>query len=363
MPARLLGTRGPPASGRARARGVARRNLLVSVAGAGAVVRGVDGVERGGRAAAARRLPLHAPTSCSGSRRCPGSPAARCGSSSRSWCRCSAAARGRRCRRCAAGAGDRPRRSRCRTRRPAIRRSCCSRSPPASAAATSPRAWRTSASSIPAERKGAALGWNAGLGNLGVALAQLAVPLVVGVGAVRRARRRAAGLDRRRGRARGLAAERRLRLGAADRRRRGAARGSGWTTSRRCGRRSTTRRWSSCAAHLDPVLALPRHLRLVHRLRRRLSAAGRDASSPASTSTAYAFVGPLLGALARPAGRLAGRPRRRRARRARVLRRDGAASSACSLLSRRRAPGWRRSSRCSRCCSSRAASATAPCSS
>jgi NNP family nitrate/nitrite transporter-like MFS transporter len=33
----------------------------------------------------------------------------------------------------------------------------------------------------PAERKGAALGWNAGLGNLGVSLAQLVVPLVVGV--------------------------------------------------------------------------------------------------------------------------------------------------------------------------------------
>jgi NNP family nitrate/nitrite transporter-like MFS transporter len=34
----------------------------------------------------------------------------------------------------------------------------------------------------PIERKGAALGWNAGLGNLGVSLAQLAVPLAIGVG-------------------------------------------------------------------------------------------------------------------------------------------------------------------------------------
>jgi NNP family nitrate/nitrite transporter-like MFS transporter len=33
----------------------------------------------------------------------------------------------------------------------------------------------------PVEQKGAALGWNAGLGNLGVGLAQLAVPAVVGV--------------------------------------------------------------------------------------------------------------------------------------------------------------------------------------
>ena len=55
-------------------------------------------------------------------------------------------------------------------------------------------------------------------------------------------------------------------------------------------------------AQLDPVVALPRHLRLVHRLRRRIPAAGARRNSPASTSTAYAFVGPLLGALARPAG-------------------------------------------------------------
>ena len=34
----------------------------------------------------------------------------------------------------------------------------------------------------PVERKGAALGWNAGLGNLGVGLAQVVVPLAIGVG-------------------------------------------------------------------------------------------------------------------------------------------------------------------------------------
>jgi NNP family nitrate/nitrite transporter-like MFS transporter len=36
----------------------------------------------------------------------------------------------------------------------------------------------------PAGRKGAALGWNAGLGNLGVVLAQIVVPLVIGAGAL-----------------------------------------------------------------------------------------------------------------------------------------------------------------------------------
>ena len=65
----------------------------------------------------------------------------------------------------------------------------------------------------PAERKGEALGWNAGLGNLGVSLAQVAVPLVVGVGALRRAGRCAAGAGTTAGGARDLAAERRASSG------------------------------------------------------------------------------------------------------------------------------------------------------
>jgi MFS transporter, NNP family, nitrate/nitrite transporter len=54
---------------------------------------------------------------------------------------------------------------------------CCA----AWAAATSPARWPTSASSSRA-RKGYALGLNAGLGHLGVALVQLLVPLVIGAG-------------------------------------------------------------------------------------------------------------------------------------------------------------------------------------
>ncbi len=75
---------------------------------------------------------------------------------------------------------DRPRDSRSRIRAPAIRRFSRWRSRPASAAAISPRAWRTSAIFYPSDRKGTALGWNASLGNLGVGLAQIAVPLAIG---------------------------------------------------------------------------------------------------------------------------------------------------------------------------------------
>ena len=85
----------------------------------------------------------------------------------------------------------------------------------------------------PVERKGAALGWNAGIGNLGVGLAQLAVPLVVGVGffgAIAGASQ--AWTDGAR-HARRLAAERGLRLGAAHRGCPRSPRGSAWTISRR----------------------------------------------------------------------------------------------------------------------------------
>ena len=95
------------------------------------------------------------------------------------------------------------------------RRCSCSRCCAASAAATSPRAWRTSASSSPRSARARRSGVNAGLGNLGVSAVQFLAPLVVAAGvfgplgggaADHRHRRRAAGAD--------LGAERRLRLGA-----------------------------------------------------------------------------------------------------------------------------------------------------
>ena len=53
-----------------------------------------------------------------------------------------------------------------------------------SAGATSPRRWRTSTSSTRAHRKGTALGLNAAGGNLGVAVIQFFLPLVVGAAGV-----------------------------------------------------------------------------------------------------------------------------------------------------------------------------------
>ena len=135
----------------------------------------------------------------------------------------------------------------------------------------------------PIERKGAALGWNAGLGNLGVGLAQLAVPLVVGaalfgaIGGGAQAWTDGAATQR------DLAAERRLRLGAADRA--GGARRVVRHGRPRAGQGVVRGPGGDlhAQAQLDPVLALPRHVRLVHRLRGRLPAAWRRRNSPAST--------------------------------------------------------------------------------
>jgi hypothetical protein len=70
---------------------------------------------------------------------------------------------------------------RCRTRH-ALRRSWCWRCCAAWAAATSPARWRNISFFFPKERKGSALGLNAGLGNLGVSVVQFVVPLVVTAG-------------------------------------------------------------------------------------------------------------------------------------------------------------------------------------
>ena len=87
---------------------------------------------------------------------------------------------------------------------------------------------------------------------------------------------------------------------------------SSWTT---CTRRHVQRRASSCgraqAAHLDHVVPLHRHLRLVHRLLRRDAAADqaqllgprrRHRSAPASTSPTSRSSAPLVGSVTRPFG-------------------------------------------------------------
>ena len=73
-------------------RRIANRNLLAVDAPAAAGLRGLGGVERGRRRAAAHRLQVHAPTSCSGWPRCRGSPARSSARCIRSSCRSSAGA-------------------------------------------------------------------------------------------------------------------------------------------------------------------------------------------------------------------------------------------------------------------------------
>ena len=130
-----------------------------------------------------------------------------------------------------------------------------------------------------------ALGWNAGLGNLGVSLAQLAVPLVIGVALFGALGGAAADLDRRRRDARDLAAERRLRLGAADRAGRGSPRGCGMDDLAPVKRVVRGPGGDLPAqAQLDPVLALPRHASARSSASRPAFRCWRRPSSPASTS-------------------------------------------------------------------------------
>ena len=96
----------------------------------------------------------------------------------------------------------------------------------------------------PKRLQGTALGLNAGVGNLGVGLAQLIAPiamyggalLILGGSAQTRVDQGATMSD--------LGAERRLHLGAADRAGRRSPPGSAWTTSPRCAPASPSR-WRS----------------------------------------------------------------------------------------------------------------------
>ena len=170
----------------------------------------------------------------------------------------------------------------------------------------------------PAERKGEALGWNAGVGNLGVSLAQVAIPLAIGAALFGALGGEPQALDRRRAGAGDLAAERGLRLGAADRARRGS--GVAADGRPRAGARDRGRPGDRlpAPAHLDPVVALPRQLRLVHRLRGRV-AAGRRARVHRLRRHALRVRRPAARRTRPARGRLAGRPRRRCPRRARVV--------------------------------------------
>ena len=127
---------------------------------------------------------------------------------------------------------------------------------------------------FPKAEKGNALALNAGLGNLGVSVGAIRHPAGDHHRRVRLVRRRAAGRGRRRHQA--LAAECRLHLGAVHRDLglRGLVRHARHRGHARLVRRSGGD--LQAQAQLADVLALYRHLRLVHRLLGRLPAAGQD---------------------------------------------------------------------------------------
>ena len=158
---------------------------------------------------------------------------------------------------------------------------------------------------FPKAEKGNALALNAGLGNLGVSVVQFVVPLVITAGVFGWLGGDAADGDAGRRHDHAVAAERRLRLGAVHRRQR----------LRRLVRHERHRLHEGLVrraggdlpaqAQLDHVLALYRHVRLVHRLFGGLPAARPRSCSRRSNALQYAFLGPLVGALVRarrPAG-------------------------------------------------------------
>ena len=214
---------------------------------------------------------------------------------------------------------------------------------------------------FPKAEKGNALALNAGLGNLGVSVVQFVVPIVITAGVFGWFGGEPQMVKARRRRRTALAAERRLHLGAVHRRQR--VRRLVRHERHRLGQGLVRRAGGDlpAQAQLDHVLALHRHLRLVHRLFGGLPAAGQDPVPRRSNALQYVFLGPLVGALSRSLDRLGVRQVRRRPRHLLGVRRDDAsASSACSTSSASRISRTRSgaSSRCSCSCSSPPASAT-----
>ena len=152
---------------------------------------------------------------------------------------------------------------------------------------------------FPKAEKGNALALNAGLGNLGVSVGAVRHSAGDHHQRVRLVRRRPAG---RRGRShQALAAECRLHLGAVHRdlRLRGVVRHARHRRHAGLVRRSGGD--LQAQAQLADVLALYRHLRLVHRLFGRLPAAWPRPQFPQVDSLKFIFLGPLVGALSRSA--------------------------------------------------------------
>ena len=153
---------------------------------------------------------------------------------------------------------------------------------------------------FPSDRKGTALGLNAGLGNLGVSIVQFVVPLAIGAalfGAFGGAPQHPAD-----GAAPALWLQNAGFVWVP------AILVVAWLAWRDMDDLEVVRASLGEQTtivlrqrHLDHVLALHRHVRLLHRLLRGLPARA-EVQYGGLDATTYAFPGPLVGALARPAG-------------------------------------------------------------
>ena len=147
--------------------------------------------------------------------------------------------------------------------------------------------------------QGTALGLNAGIGNLGVGLAQLITPIAVYGGALVLG---GSPQTMRMGRDdSNLGAKRRIHLGSVHcRRRRRRLLGHGQHCQRQGGFRRTGRDLQAQTSMADE-LALHRHFRFFHRLGGWIPDAGQH-HFPWVDAFQFAFVGPLLAAFVRPIG-------------------------------------------------------------
>ncbi len=152
---------------------------------------------------------------------------------------------------------------------------------------------------FPKARKGLATGLNAGIGNLGVSVVQFVTPVVVVGGRVRRAGRGRAGIRGQRRHAAALAPERGLHLGAVYRSYRRWRRGSACTTlpTRRASFAEQAvifrrrHNWLMCWLYVGTFgsfIGFSAGLALLTK-----------SQFPNVNPTAYAFLGPLVGALTR----------------------------------------------------------------
>ena len=187
---------------------------------------------------------------------------------------------------------DLPRCPRDRTRERRTGRWRSPRAPRVWAAATSPPAWPTFRSSIRTGRRASRSDSNAAGGNIGVSTVQLLVPLIIGCSWVNLGAIEPSG--------RPVSRERGPHVASADRAghlRRLEVHGQPLLVALEPERPARHR---APQAHVDHGVALHRHVRLVHRVLGRVSAPLKTQFPEHAAN--LAFLGPLVGSLARPLG-------------------------------------------------------------